>query len=167
MFAPLAPNPTTAFADCKSSSSTISGIKPAKAGHHKAFNDPLMNAITARLKTVAVPFISMMPFAITKALNKMSETPTTSARGNLSATTPPNNMSKTIGPICAAMTILNEEAVASSKLNTPNAKAIGPKPFPRFEIILAVSKVRKAGTSQSRFRSASMLISLLDRHWHH
>jgi hypothetical protein len=56
------------------------------------------------------------------------------------------------------MTILNEEAVASSKLNTPNANAIGPKPFPRFEMIRAINKVLKAGTSQSRLRSTSIFI---------
>ena len=69
MFAPLTPNPTTALADCKSSSGTISGIKPAKAGHHSAFSEPLMNAITAKLKTVAVPLISMTPLAKTNALS--------------------------------------------------------------------------------------------------
>jgi hypothetical protein len=63
-----------------------------------------------------------------------------------------------MGPICAAMTILSEEAVAPSKLNTPNAKAIGPRPLPKFEMIRAINKVLKAGTSQSRFKSASMAI---------
>jgi hypothetical protein len=100
----------------------------------------------------------MTPFAITNALSNTSDTPTTIARGNRSATTPPNNMNKTMGPICAAMTILSEEAVAPSKLNTPNAKAIGPRPLPKFEMIRAINKVLKAGTSQSRFKSASMAI---------
>ena len=164
MFAPLAPNPTTALADCKSSSATISGIKPAKAGHHNAFSEPLMKAMIAKLKTVAVPFTSITPFAITNALSNTSDTPTTIARGKRSAITPPNNMNKTMGPICAAMTILSEEAVASSRLNTPNANAIGPKPFPRFEMIRAINKVLKAGTSQSRFKSASMFIAPINQY---
>jgi hypothetical protein len=124
-----------------------------------------MKAMIAKLKTVAVPLINMIPFAITKPLRRMSDTPTTSARGNLSASTPPNSMNKTIGPICAAMTILNEEAVASSRPKTPNANAIGPSPFPKFEMIRAISRVRKAGRNQSRFRSASIPNPLLNQFW--
>ncbi|CAB4648063.1 unannotated protein [freshwater metagenome] len=165
MFAPFAPKATTEFADCKSSSSTISGIKPAKAGHHNAFSEPLMNAMTAKLKTVAVPLISITPFAITNALSNTSDTPTTNARGNRSASTPPKSMNKTMGPSCAAITILKDEAVAPSSPKTPKASAMGPRPFPKFEMMRAINKVLNAGRNQSRLKSASTVIAPINQFW--
>ena len=76
-------------------------------------------------------------------LKIMSVDPTKRALPYLSAITPPNKTKRIKGNVRANITKLNEVALPSGRSKTPNARAIGPIPFPIFEINRAEKSIRK------------------------
>ena len=95
--------------------------------------------------TVACPVTKSSPLVTTTHDRMTSVVPMTRARPIRSAMTPPKGRVRMTGIAVAASTTLNAVGDPSGRARTPKDRAMGPIPFPRFEIARARNRTRNRG----------------------